>query len=217
MLRKEAVVSEMTALIKELQGDPLFQNHVLVGGTALALQLGHRTSTDIDLFTTKPQSALAIANNFRKNYKNTDIQIAKDDFTRVFINGIKVELVKYEEKILEKPQEEDGIRYVGLNDIAAMKLDAMLKRTQPRDFIDIAYLLKEMPLAKMFELYKEKFGSISPLYLKRTLLTKSRKIQDDDWLEGNIVMLRHDIEPKNVPLFIEQAIKEYNKINNISK
>jgi len=217
MLRKEAVVPEMTALIKKLQGDPLFQNHILVGGTALALQLGHRTSTDIDLFTLKPQSALAIINNLRNNYKNIDVDIAKDDFTRIFIDGIKVELVEYEEKILEKPKEEDGIRYVGLNDIAAMKLDAMFKRTRPRDFIDIAYLLKEMPLEKMFELYKEKFGSISPLYIKRTLLTKSRKIQDDDWLEGNIVMLRHDIEPKNVPLFIEQAIKEYNKINNISK
>jgi len=201
----------MIDLIKELQKDSLFKNHVLVGGTALALQLGHRTSTDIDLFTSKPQSSLAITNNFKNKYNNVKVDIAKDDFARIFINGIKVELVEYEEKFLEEPKEEDGIRYVGLNDIAAMKLDAMLKRTRPRDFIDIAYLLKEMPLKKMFELYKEKFGSISPLYLKRTLLTKSRKIQDNDWLEGNIIMLRHDIEPKDVPLFIGQAIKEYNE------
>ena len=211
MLRKEAVVQEMIDLIKELQENSLFKHHVLVGGTALALQLGHRTSTDIDLFTPKPQSAVALIDYFKKYYKNTDIQIAKNDFARILINNIKVELVEYEEKFIEEPKEEDGIRYAGLNDIAAMKLDAMLKRTRPRDFIDIAYLLKEMPLKKMFELYEEKMGSISPLYLKRALLTKSRKIQDNDWLEGNIIMLRHDIEPKDVPFFIGQAIKEYNE------
>jgi len=45
MLQKEAVVSEIITLIKELQSAPLFKDHVLVGGTALTLQLGHRTST----------------------------------------------------------------------------------------------------------------------------------------------------------------------------
>jgi len=51
MLRKEAVVSEMIDLIKELQSNSLFKDHILAGGTALTLQIGHRTSTDIDLFT----------------------------------------------------------------------------------------------------------------------------------------------------------------------
>jgi predicted nucleotidyltransferase component of viral defense system len=39
-----------------------------------------------------------------------------------------------------KPKEEDGIRFSDLNKIAAMKLDAITKRTRARDFIDIAYL-----------------------------------------------------------------------------
>jgi len=44
---------------------------------------------------------------------------------------------------------------ITLNEITMMKLDAIMKRTEPRDFIDIAYLLKEIPLKKMFELRKE--------------------------------------------------------------
>ena len=216
MLQKEAVVQEMINLIKELQSNSLFKDHVLVGGTALALQIGHRTSTDIDLFTTKTQNAIELTDYFVKNYKNAIVNIASNDFTRVIVNGIKVEMVQYEEKILEEPKNEEGIRLIGINEIAAMKLTTALKRSQPRDFIDIAYLLKEISLKKMFELYKERYDTISPLYMKRTLLTKSRNIKDDEWLVG-IKMIRHDIEPKDVPMFIEQAIAEYNKNNNIGK
>ena len=104
----------------------------------------------------------------------------------------------------------DGIRMVGLNEIAAMKLEAMRTRTEARDFIDIAYLLKEMTLKKMFELYKKKFDTISPLYMKRTLLNKSKSIKENEWLVGGIIMLKDDIQPKDVPAIIEKAIEIYN-------
>jgi len=219
MLQKEAVAPEMITLIKELQNNSLFKDHFLAGGTALTLQLGHRTSTDIDLFTLKEQSFMAIIQYLNKNYKNVDVNIGKDDFSRIFVNGIKIELVEYNEKLLEIPEKEDGITLVGKKEIAAMKLAAILKRTEPRDFIDIAYLLNEMSLKNMFDLYKEKFGSISPLYIKRTLLTKSSNIKDNEWLVGGIKMLRSDIELKNIPSFIKQKIEEYNNnlfvVNNI--
>ena len=210
MLQKEAVVSEMIDLIKELQGDSLFKDHILAGGTALALQLGHRTSTDIDLFTSKMQNAVALTSFFKKNYNDINIDVAEDDFTRIYVNGIKIEMVYDDEKILEAPKNEENIRLFSTNEIAAMKLKAITGRTICRDFIDIAYLLKEIPLEKMFELYKEKYGMISPLYMKRTLLTKSRGIKDNEWLVG-IKMLRHDINPQDVPEIIEKEIDIYNK------
>jgi predicted nucleotidyltransferase component of viral defense system len=217
MLQKEAVVPEMINLIKELQSNSLFKDHILVGGTALTLQLGHRTSTDVDLFTTKTQDAIALTDYFTKNYKNVKIEYSSNNFTRIYANSIKVEMVQYDEKILEEPKNEEGIRLLGINEIAAMKLTTALKRSQPRDFIDIAYLLKEISLKKMFELYKERYDSISPLYMKRTLLTKSKKIKNNEWQVGGIKMLRHDIELKDVPMFIERAIEEYNKNINVGK
>ncbi|MDR2597540.1 MAG: nucleotidyl transferase AbiEii/AbiGii toxin family protein [Treponema sp.] len=212
MLQKEAVVPKMISLIKELQSDPLFKNHILTGGTALALHLGHRTSTDIDLFTLKEQSAMAFAHYLRNNYKDVTIEISKDDFTRAIINGIKVELVQYNEKYIEEPKIVDGITLASINDIAAMKLDAMFKRSEARDFIDIAFLLLEMPLNQMFDLYEKKMGSISRVYMKRTLLTKCRAIKDKEWLKGGIIMLRYDIIPTDIPKLIEQKIKENNQI-----
>jgi len=215
MLQKEAVAPEMITLIKELQGNSLFKDYILVGGTALALQIGHRTSTDIDLFTQNRQNAIALVDYFKKNYKNISIVIAKNTFTRIIVNNIKIEMVEYEDKLIEKPKTRESIRFAGKNEIAAMKLSAILKRTEPRDFIDIAYLLKEIPLKKMFEFYQDKHGSISPLYIKRTLLVKSKNIKNSEWLFGGIKMLRHDIEPKDVPIYIDQAIKEYNAEKNI--
>ena len=209
------VSKKITDLIKKTQKEALFKDHILVGGTALALQLGHRTSTDIDLFTTKTQSAVAIIDFFDKNYKNVSVEAGEDKFTRIFVNDIKIELVEYNEKLIEEPVNKDGIRMVGLNEIAAMKLEAMRTRTEARDFIDIAYLLKVMTLEKMFELYKKKFDKISPLYMKRTLLNKSKSIKDNEWLVGGIIMLKDDIQPKDVPAFIEKEIEIYNKDKNI--
>ena len=209
------VSQKITDLIKEIQKEPLFKDHFLVGGTALALQLDHRTSTDIDLFTTKTQSAVDIINFFNKNFKDVNVETGEDKFTRIFVNDIKIELVEYNEKLIEEHINKDGIRLVGLNELAAMKLEAMRTRTEARDFIDIAYLLKEMPLEKMFELYKKKFDTISPLYMKRTLLNKSKSIKDNEWLVGGIIMLKNDIKPKDVPIFIEKAIEKYNNDKNI--
>jgi len=215
VLQKEAVAREIISLIKELQKESIFKNYILAGGTALALQLGHRTSTDIDLFIKENQKADELTNFFSKKYKNINIETAQNSFTRIYANGIKIEMAEYDEKLIEKPLKEDGITLFGLKDIAAMKLSAVTKRNEPRDFIDIAYLLKEFSLKEMFEFYKNKFDTISPLYMKRTLLIKSRNVKENEWLIGGIEMLRSDIKPKDVPLFIEKAIEDYNKDINI--
>ena len=51
MLHKETVESRTLELLKRLQAEPLLSSFNLVGGTALALRIGHRKSVDLDLFT----------------------------------------------------------------------------------------------------------------------------------------------------------------------
>ena len=206
----------MIKLIKELQSNSLFNNYVLAGGTALTLQIGHRTSTDIDLFTFIEHNYISIIEYLKRTYKDIEVFIADENFIRVFINKIKVELVYYEEKNIEPIINEENIKLFNIYEIATMKLKAATGRTEARDFIDIAYLLKEMSLKNMFELYEKKFGMISPLYMKRTLLTKSKSIKHDEWLVG-IKMLRDDIKPMDVPKYIEEKIEHYNKEIGIGK
>jgi len=210
MLRQKNVVSEMIDMIKETQNESMFKEYILAGGTALTLQIGHRTSTDIDLFTIEKMNSPELVKYFKKKYENCNPVIANDEFIRLFANDIKVELVCSKEKYIKEPVVQDGIKMFGLEDISAMKLSAITGRTKARDFIDVAYLLQNYSLKNMFEFYREKYGQISPLYIKRTLLVKSMTINDDEWLV-DITMLKNDIEPKSIPLLLERAIAKYNE------
>ena len=153
MLRKESVTEPLWNLLKELQDSKVFINYFLVGGTALSLQLGHRISDDIDLFTRKEINKDEIFDFFNKNY-NGKYQIIniQNIILQVVVNEIKIDIVKYDYELIEDIKTDSGIRYLGKKDIAAMKLMAIANRgDQAKDFIDIYYLLKELSLSDMFE------------------------------------------------------------------
>ena len=216
MLKKQVVSSEMFNIIKILQSNSLFDNHVLAGGTALAFQIGHRISTDMDLFTSENQNALQLMEFFRKTFKKVDIASANDSYLQIFINNIKIEIVHDDYAMVRNPVIEDNIRMFDKSEISAMKIRAIQGRTKARDFIDLAYLLQELSLKNMFEIYKEKYGSISEKMIKRTMLTKCKSIKNNEWLV-DIKMLRNDIKPEDVLKCIEKGIEDYNKDNNIGK
>ncbi|MCL2758955.1 MAG: nucleotidyl transferase AbiEii/AbiGii toxin family protein [Treponema sp.] len=210
MLRTETVVPEMLEVLKELQSNPLFFNFYLAGGTSLALQLGHRTSTDIDLFSYSEQNFVKIIQYLNKHPDKYKIDEYQEGFIRLYTNGIKVELI-YDDmgKLIKEPKNIDGIIFLDKSEIAPMKLKAITGRTKSRDLIDFAYLLQEMSLENIFNLYKEKYGAVNINILKRELLFKSKIINEDDWLIG-IKMIKNDIKPQNIPNIIKQSIDEYN-------
>ena len=215
MLRQETVVPEMLELIKELQKIPLFNDFYLVGGTALALQIGHRTSTDIDLFSYTHNVFFDINMYFHKNSEKYKIDIAQEGFIRTYINGIKVEFI-YDDvgKLIMQPINVDGIICLDKREIAPMKLNAAASRNKTRDLIDIAYLLREMSLEEMFILYKKKYGNVNLNILKRELLLKVKSMKEDDSLDG-IKILKDDIKIQDIPEIIKNAIDEYNFKNGI--
>jgi predicted nucleotidyltransferase component of viral defense system len=216
MIKKNVVPLEMLNVIKILQSSPLFNNHILAGGTALAFQIGHRTSTDIDLFTYDKQNSLLMTEYFNGQFKNCNITASSDEFMQLFINKTKIELVHDDYKVVRKPISEENIRMFDKNEISAMKIRAIQGRTKARDFIDLAYLLQEIPLKDMFEVYKEKYETISEKMIKRTILTKCESIKDDEWLV-DINMLRDDIKPEDVYKCIEKGIKDFNEDMGIGK
>ena len=215
MLRQETVVPEMLELIKELQNIPLLNDFYLAGGTALALQLGHRTSTDIDLFSYTHKIFFDISMYFHKDPEKYKVNIDQERFIRAYINGIKVEFV-YDDagKLIMQPVNVDGIICLDKAEIAAMKLNAATSRNKIRDLIDIAYLLKEMTLDEMFILYKKKYGNVNLGILKMELISKVKSIKEDDSLDG-IKILKDDIKIQDIPEIIKQAIDEYNYKNGI--
>ncbi|HHV85160.1 MAG TPA: nucleotidyl transferase AbiEii/AbiGii toxin family protein [Petrimonas sp.] len=170
MLRTFTVERRTLALLKQLQQMSLLQNSRLVGGTALALQLGHRNSIDLDFFGEFQNSYIDFLNTFN-NEGLTVNSLQNTKSIHIFeIEGVKVDIVNYPYKWLEDPIEDDGIKLSGLKDIASMKLAAITNRGTKKDFIDMYFLLQHFSLNEMVEYYKTKYDTNSIYNVIRSLV-----------------------------------------------
>ena len=156
MLHVETVEPSTLDLLKRLQRLPELSNTRLVGGTALALHLGHRKSVDLDFFgrfdpSVSYRKLLADAGYSVDGAENGTVQSLR-------VENVKVDLVNYPYPWMADALEEEGVRVAGLKDIVAMKLSAVANRGRKKDFIDIARLLDLFSLGEMFALYKSKFS-----------------------------------------------------------
>lgn len=154
-------INEITyQLLQSLFLKEYLKDFALAGGTSLALQLGHRKSIDIDLFSfedvSMPEISLLLENDF------ADIQVRRTTHVFIFctINGIKTDVVKHNKAILLKPCiTKNGIRMYSVEDIAAMKLNAICGRGSKKDFYDIYVLLQHFSLKELLAFFDRKFNS----------------------------------------------------------
>ncbi|WP_257621438.1 nucleotidyl transferase AbiEii/AbiGii toxin family protein [Chryseobacterium sp. NKUCC03_KSP] len=146
MLHKETVSKEMWELLQQLMKDEMLKDFTLVGGTALALKLGHRLSIDLDLFTTKDFDSNALIKHLQKEYNATN-EIVFENTIMTYIENIKVDLLAHKYPIIEMDNISENIRMISNNDIGAMKLHAIFQSgARLKDFVDMYFLLEENPL-----------------------------------------------------------------------
>jgi hypothetical protein len=210
MLQKDAVRKPLWDLLKFLQDSTVFASYFLVGGTALSLQLGHRISDDIDLFTRGDINKDEIFDFLNKNYKGKyQIINIQNIILQIIINEIKVDFVKYDYNLIENVKREEGIRYLGKKDISAMKLMAVANRgDQAKDFIDIYYLLKEIPLNDMFNYYKQKYNQKDISVIKRSLVY-FEDITESNWT--SVKLLNDELLVDKIKSTIINEINKYNE------
>lgn len=170
MLQTETVTETTLALIKQLMIDEQLQDFYLVGGTALSLQLGHRMSIDIDMFTNKDFDSLYIKSYLEKEYHAEVTFVGKNTFLG-FINDVKVDFISHKYKLINPIYSEGGIRMASLEDIAAMKFNAIVQDgSRLKDFVDVCYLLQNLSLNKMLDAYILKYNEVSAEIAKKALL-----------------------------------------------
>lgn len=160
MLHKETVSSEMWELLQKLMKDEMLKDFVLVGGTALALRLGHRLSIDIDLFTTKDFDSRTMIRYLHDAYGAELKQSRLDNNTVLtYINDIKVDLITHKYPLLNPVEEKDGVRMISNDDIGAMKIHAVFQSGKRlKDFVDMYFLLNEKTLKHYLQAYEKKYS-----------------------------------------------------------
>ena len=157
MLQYQTIEPGTLQLLKSLQSIPLLQGLRLVGGTALALQLGHRKSVDLDLFGDITAEGLEIRDALEEHF---DVSVIKESKTiKIYqLNNIKVDIVNYSRyPWIDNPVQENSITLAGLKDIAAMKVAAIIGRGTKKDFIDMNRLLQIFSLKEILDMYIQKY------------------------------------------------------------
>lgn len=136
-----------------------FSGFRLVGGTALSLKYGHRTSIDIDLFSEKALENEWLVALLYKEFGKEKITGLRDYAFGVFCNidGIKTDFMFWGDAFISDAGMHDTIRIADDADIFAMKLNAAFDRKSRKDFIDIALFLEKYSLKQGLEWYKQKF------------------------------------------------------------
>ena len=156
MLSYQTVEPHTLELLKGLMSEPLFGSLRLVGGTALALQYGHRSSIDLDFFGNIESDAETIKDILRKYGKLLVIKESKN--IKIYhLDGVKVDIVNYSYPWIDTPIVEDGIILASPKDIASMKVNAIEGRGTKKDFIDMYFLLQHYDLREIFTFYQNKY------------------------------------------------------------
>jgi predicted nucleotidyltransferase component of viral defense system len=198
MLQYQAVEPATLGLLKKLLIQPYLEKFYLVGGTALALHLGHRISVDIDLFTLEDFNPEEILTYLSSDFNTIEPLIKTNNTLLAEVDGIRTDLIKFNYPFQEVI-EEDNIRLLSLEDIAPMKLDAITGRGKKKDFYDLFYLLQHFTLPEMLDLHKQKYQHSTIFHVIKSLT----------WFE--------DAEPDAEPLVLDKSISWQIVKNEISK
>lgn len=167
MLRKETVSSQLLESLVVLMEMKTIKTHRLVGGTALALQIGHRISVDIDLFSDDKNDYEEIQEELYEKFgnkfaKGRNISSSVSKGIAVYLNDIKTDILDWKSKFIRPALIDEQIRIASKEDIIPMKFNTFLcspefARYEKKDYIDIANLMKEYSLEHMISLYNEKY------------------------------------------------------------
>ena len=169
MLQTQTLTEETFKLLKMLMKDERLMHFDLVGGTALALYMGHRKSIDIDLFSRHLFDVEYIKEYLMKEY---DFKVDRQsDATLIgHINSIKIDCIRYNYPLVEPVQVFDDIRIYSMSDIAAMKLIAISQSgTRLKDFVDIAFMSSRLSLDEMLNAFRLKFPKTNVMSAVRGL------------------------------------------------
>ena len=168
MLHYETVDTGTLELLKKLQSLSIFNEMRLVGGTILALQIGHRKSIDIDLFGNLQVEYENLIDELKTIGEVVPLKNSKNIHS-LLIDDIKVDIVNYEYKWLENKIIHENIYLATIQDIAAMKLNAIIGRGSKKDFIDLFFILKHYSLSEIFKLYDDKYQDGSSFLVLKSL------------------------------------------------
>lgn len=140
-IHKEIFTSEQNRLLPLVR--VFSKNFYLVGGTAIALHLGHRRSIDFDLFSKEKFGNQSILNKIFSFTTPDEIIVNKFDELTLIIQGVKITFFHYPYEISRSENLGDNLKMPDLLTLSAMKAFALGQRAKWKDYVDLYFILKD--------------------------------------------------------------------------
>ena len=159
----------------------------LAGGTALALQIGHRVSVDFDFFTEKDFDTEELYESVQKVFgKVVRTQESSNTLAVVVQDDVRISFMKYRYPLLDVCVETEHFHLASILDIGCMKLSAIVSRAELKDYVDIFFILKHLSLIELLIKLAEKISSLDQnLVLKALISFDDVSIEPIDFIKGN--------------------------------
>ena len=205
MLSIQTVQPDTLELLKAISAQPEVKELRLVGGTALALQYGHRQSVDLDFFGRLPEDKDELIDVVRRVGDVTVLNRSKI-ILQMVVNQVKVDFVDYSRyPWIDEPILGDGFVLASDKDIAAMKINAIMGRGTRKDFIDLYLLLQHYSLTQIMDFYRQKYPEFSEY---RALLSMTY-FDDAEMQDMPLMFIKTPWESMKTSII--QAVEAYQK------
>jgi len=192
------ITADMRLVLDGFSQTEIGSRFYLAGGTALSLQLGHRLSVDLDFFsptedipTIRPVLEHALASlgaTLADSAWGNLVYLAKN---------VRVGFYGYGFPLVAPLMEKENARLASIEDIALMKMDALLSRAARKDFYDLYFICQQIPLRRLFDLAPQKYPSVRDF--------EAQTIKRLVYFEN----AEQDAEPALLRPVTWQAVKEY--------
>ena len=203
MLHKDPFIihPETFQLIQQIQALPELSKFYLVGGTSLALQIGHRNSIDIDLFTNEPFEADEVIELLQSKF-TVEVSSKKRNSLFTFVNDVKTDFIRHNYALINAPIKKEGISFLSAADISALKLNAIINSGKRlKDFVDLYFLLEHFTLNEMIGFFEIKYP-----HMNAVIALKSLSYFEDIDPEMDPPKLRIKLPLSQIKQRIERAI-----------
>jgi hypothetical protein len=186
-MHDDALSAEQRSALRAL-APTVSRGFYLAGGTGLCLRLAHRRSLDIDLFREEPfdpERTLADLHALGVQAEQPETTPGTLSFE---VNGVPTSLMAFPYPTIHAPEAAAGVAVASLEDIAAMKVEAIASRGARKDFVDLYFICMEgLRLAGAVAAFERRFARANPDVGHRL---KALVYFDDAEREPELVLLR---------------------------
>ncbi|MDP2965395.1 MAG: nucleotidyl transferase AbiEii/AbiGii toxin family protein [Pelolinea sp.] len=153
------ISSEMRQLLQSLGQLEITQSFYLAGGTALALQIGHRRSYDFDFFSETDSVNDRTAQAILAALEDYSPEVIEKTFGNLVLvaNNVRTGFFSYGYPLIQDPVELEKVKLASIMDIGLMKCDALITRGSRKDFYDLYCISSHLPLSRLLDFAEKKY------------------------------------------------------------